>query len=39
VWDLVLPLILRLQGSAGAQRWIFDHHIEWDTRLPLDRAA
>ena len=37
--DLVLPLFLRFQGSADAQRWIFDHHIEWDAKVALDRAA
>jgi FAD-dependent urate hydroxylase len=37
--DLVLPLILKRQGSADSQRWIFDHHIEWDARIPLRRAA
>ena len=39
VRDLVLPLILRLQGSADSQRWIFDHHIEWDAPVPFGRAA
>jgi FAD-dependent urate hydroxylase len=37
--DLVLPLILGRQGSAESQRWIFDHHIEWDARVALDQAA
>jgi FAD-dependent urate hydroxylase len=39
VRDLVLPLFLKLQGGADAQRWIFEHHIDWDTPVPLDRAA
>jgi 2-polyprenyl-6-methoxyphenol hydroxylase-like FAD-dependent oxidoreductase len=37
--DLVLPLILKLQGSADSQGWIFNHHIEWDAPVPLGRAA
>jgi FAD-dependent urate hydroxylase len=39
VRDLVLPLVLRFQGGADAQRWIFEHHIEWDTKVRLDQAA
>jgi 2-polyprenyl-6-methoxyphenol hydroxylase-like FAD-dependent oxidoreductase len=39
VRDLVLPLILKRQGSADSQRWIFDHHIEWDARVTLGQAA
>jgi 2-polyprenyl-6-methoxyphenol hydroxylase-like FAD-dependent oxidoreductase len=39
VRDLVLPLILRFQGSADAQRWIFEHHIDWDAPVLLGRAA
>jgi FAD-dependent urate hydroxylase len=39
VRDLILPLILRLQGSADSQRWIFDHHIEWEAPVTLGRAA
>jgi 2-polyprenyl-6-methoxyphenol hydroxylase-like FAD-dependent oxidoreductase len=39
VRDFVLPLILKRQGSADSQRWIFDHHIEWDARVPHQRAA
>jgi 2-polyprenyl-6-methoxyphenol hydroxylase-like FAD-dependent oxidoreductase len=39
VRDLVLPLILKRQGSADSQRWIFDHHVEWDVRVPFGRAA
>ena len=30
--DLLLPLILKRQGSADSQRWVYDHHIEWDAR-------
>jgi FAD-dependent urate hydroxylase len=37
--DLVLPMILRRQGSADSQRWIFDHHIEWDAPVQVGRAA
>jgi 2-polyprenyl-6-methoxyphenol hydroxylase-like FAD-dependent oxidoreductase len=39
VRDLMLPLILKLQGSADSQRWIFNHHIEWETQVSLGRAA
>lgn len=39
VRDLVLPVLLRFQGSADAQRWIFEHHIDWEARVPLGRAA
>lgn len=39
VRDLVLPLILKRQGSADSQRWIFDHHIEWEAPVTLGRAA
>jgi hypothetical protein len=39
VRDLILPLMLRLQGGADAQRWIFEHHIEWEARVGLERAA
>jgi 2-polyprenyl-6-methoxyphenol hydroxylase-like FAD-dependent oxidoreductase len=39
VRDLLLPMILKRQGSADSQRWIFDHHIEWDARVPFGRAA
>ena len=39
VRDLVLPMILRWQGSADAQRWIYTHHIEWEARVLLGRAA
>lgn len=37
--DLVLPMILKRQGSADSQRWIFNHHIEWDDQVLLSRAA
>jgi hypothetical protein len=37
--ECVLPLILKLQYSAGAERWIFEHHIDWDARVLLGRAA
>jgi len=39
VRDLVLPMILKRHGSADSQRWIFNHHIEWDAPVPLGRAA
>jgi hypothetical protein len=39
VRDLILPLILKQQGSADSQRWIFNHHIEWDAPVPLGPAA
>ncbi len=39
VRDLVLPMILKRQGSADSQRWVFNHHIEWDARVLLGRAA
>jgi 2-polyprenyl-6-methoxyphenol hydroxylase-like FAD-dependent oxidoreductase len=39
VRDLVLPLFLKLQASGEAQRWIFEHHIDWDAPVPLGRAA
>lgn len=39
VRDLVLPMIVKRQGSADAQRWIFSHHIEWDARVPFRQAA
>lgn len=39
VRDLVLPLILRRQGSADSQRWIFNHRMDWDARVRLGRAA
>ena len=39
VRDLILPLILKLQGSADSQRWIFNHHIEWEAEVSLGRAA
>lgn len=31
--DLVLPVILKRYGSAEAQGWIFNHHIDWDRGL------
>ena len=37
--DLLLPLILKRQGSADSQRWVYDHHIEWDAPVRLGRAA
>ena len=37
--DLLLPLILRKQRIAESQRWIFEHHIEWEARVPCGRAA
>jgi FAD-dependent urate hydroxylase len=37
--DLVLPMILKRQGNPDSQRWIFDHHIEWDSPTPLGQAA
>jgi 2-polyprenyl-6-methoxyphenol hydroxylase-like FAD-dependent oxidoreductase len=39
VRDFILPLILKLQGSADSQRWIFNHHIEWEAEVSLGRAA
>jgi 2-polyprenyl-6-methoxyphenol hydroxylase-like FAD-dependent oxidoreductase len=39
VRDLVLPMILKRQGSADTQHWIFNHHSEWDARVRLARAA
>jgi FAD-dependent urate hydroxylase len=37
--DLVLPLILKRQGSADAQRWIFEHHIDWEGGAPPGARA
>jgi FAD-dependent urate hydroxylase len=37
--DLLLPVILKRQGSADSQRWVYDHHIEWDARGRQNEAA
>jgi FAD-dependent urate hydroxylase len=37
--DVLLPLILKRQGSADSQRWVYDHHIDWDPPVRLGRAA
>lgn len=37
--DLVLPVILKRQGSVDSQSWMFGHHIEWDARVRVPAAA
>lgn len=39
VRDLVLPMLLKRQGGADAQGWIFNYRIEWDARVTLGEAA
>jgi FAD-dependent urate hydroxylase len=39
--DLTLPLVFKLLVTDRSQAWIYDHHIDWDTRVavPAARAA
>jgi 2-polyprenyl-6-methoxyphenol hydroxylase-like FAD-dependent oxidoreductase len=37
VRDAVVPLFLRKAASDTTNRWIYDHHIDWET--PIDPAA
>jgi FAD-dependent urate hydroxylase len=33
--DLMMPLALKLFASSNAHAWLYRHHIDWNTRVPL----